>query len=186
MDPAQVDSTETVPGDACESMVVVLVDVGIEGGIQVDVVPFSTSLQAVFHGFISQPLFQFGRSDHIVNDTLRSGREDAFRSSLAYLKQYTFFLTVQLHPTNLDIIGGQDASQIEHLQHGGGAVIGDAVALKHIFCDKHLPGQPALSKSSIKGQNVRQVARLATTAAFVFLYPFSDSLHFPLLAVSSC
>lgn len=89
-------------------------------------------------------------------------------------------------PTNLDIVGGQDASQIKHLQHGGGTVISDAVALKHIFCDKHLPGQPALSKSSIKGQNVRQVAWLTATAALIFLHPFSDGFHFPLLAVGPC
>ncbi len=82
LDPAQIDSTETVPGDACESVVIVLVDVGIEGGIQVDVVPLPTPPQAVFHGLISQPLFQFGRSDHIVDDTLRPGREDAFRSCI--------------------------------------------------------------------------------------------------------
>lgn len=74
LDPAQVDCTETVPRDACESMVIVFVDVGIEGGIQVDVVPLPTSPQPVFHGLISQPLLQFGGSDHIVDDTLKPGR----------------------------------------------------------------------------------------------------------------
>lgn len=59
LDPAQVDSTEAVPGDARESMVVVLVYVGVEGGIQVDVVSLSASSQAVFHGLVSQPLLQF-------------------------------------------------------------------------------------------------------------------------------
>lgn len=71
LDPAQVDCTEAVPRDACESMVVVLVDVGVEGGIQVDVVPLPASPQPIFHGLVSQPLLQFGGSDHIVDDTLR-------------------------------------------------------------------------------------------------------------------
>ncbi len=80
LDPAQVDSTETVPGDACESMVVVLVNVGIEGGIQVDVVLLCTSPQTVFHGLISQPLFQFGRGDNIVDNPLKPGQDDPFGS----------------------------------------------------------------------------------------------------------
>lgn len=88
LDPAQVDPTETVPGDACEPMVVVLVDVGIEGGIQVDVVPLTTSSQAVFHGLISQPLFQFGGGDHIIDNTLRAERDDAFLSSVNHIHIY--------------------------------------------------------------------------------------------------
>lgn len=55
-------------------MVIVLVDVGIEGGIQVNVVPLSTSTQAVFHGLIRQPLLQLGGSDHIVDDALRPAK----------------------------------------------------------------------------------------------------------------
>lgn len=78
LDPAQVDPTETVPGDACKPMVIVLVDVGIEGGIQVDVVPLTTSPQAVFHRLIGQPLFQFGGGDDIVDNTLRPEMDDAF------------------------------------------------------------------------------------------------------------
>lgn len=63
-------------------MVIVLIDVGIEGGIQVDVVSLTTSPQAIFHGLISQPLFQFRGGDHIVDDTLRIERDSAFRSYL--------------------------------------------------------------------------------------------------------
>lgn len=78
LDPAQVDPTETVPGDACKPMVIVLVDVGVEGGIQVDVVPLATGPQAVFHRLIGQPLFQFGGGDHVVDNTLKPERDDAF------------------------------------------------------------------------------------------------------------
>lgn len=97
-------------------MVVVLVDVGIEGGIQIDVIPLSASAQAVFHGLISQPLFQFGRSDHIVNDTLRLGRDDAFISSSnakdeVFLKCFIFSLKQRTtRHADLDVVGGQDAS----------------------------------------------------------------------------
>lgn len=88
--------------------------------------------------------------------------------------------------TNLDIVGGKDAAQFKHLQHGGGAVIGDAVTLQDVLCDHHLPGQPALPESSIEGENVRQVTRLTTAAAFILLHAFGDGLHFSLLAVGSC
>lgn len=87
--------------------------------------------------------------------------------------------------TNLNIVSGEDAPQVEHLQHGGGAVVGDAVALQNIFGDQNLPGQPALTEGSVEGQDVREVARLAAAAALVFLHSFGDGLHFPLLAVST-
>lgn len=53
-------------------MVVVLVDVGVEGGIQVHVVPLRAGPQSLLHGLVGQPLLQFGRGDHVVNDALAS------------------------------------------------------------------------------------------------------------------
>lgn len=71
LDPAQVDCAETVPGDARQPVVVVLVDVGVEGGVQVHVVPLPAAPQAVLHGLVGQPLLQPGRRDDVVDDALR-------------------------------------------------------------------------------------------------------------------
>lgn len=80
LDPTQVDATKTVSGDACKPVVIILVDVGIKGGIQVHIVPLSTSSQALFHGLISQPLFKLRGSDDVVDDTLNPERAQKLRS----------------------------------------------------------------------------------------------------------
>lgn len=99
------------------------------------------------------------------------------------VKRKTLQLTCD--PTNLDIIGGEDAPQIEHLQHRGSTVVSDAVSFQNVFGDQNLPGQPALPKGGIEWQAVRKMARFTAAATLVFLNAFSDGLHFSLLTVGS-
>lgn len=94
-------------------------------------------------------------------------------------------LQLTCDPTNLDIIGGEDAPQVKHLQHGGGAVVSDAVSFQNILSDQNLPGQPALPKRSVERQAVRKMPWFTAAATLVFLNTFSDGLHFSLLTVGS-
>lgn len=84
---------------------------------------------------------------------------------------------------DLNVVGGEDSPQIKHLQHRRCTVIGDAVALQGVFGDQNLPGQPALSKRSIKGQQMGEMTRLTATTAFIFFNSLCYRLHLPLLAV---
>lgn len=81
----------------------------------------------------------------------------------------------------LDVVANEDPPEVEHLQHGGCAVVYDAAALQDVLSPCDLPGEPA----EVKGQQVWQVAGLAATAASVLLVAFHDGLDLPLLAVGS-
>ena len=62
--------------------------------------------------------------------------------------------------TYLDVAGEEDLAEVKHLQHGGCAVVRDAVAFQHVLGHHHLPRQPALPKGCVEGQQVGQVTRL--------------------------
>lgn len=83
----------------------------------------------------------------------------------------------------LDIVSDKDSAQIEHLQHGGSVVVDDAVSLQDVLRPCDLPRQPAQVEGCITGQQVRQVPRLTTAAAFVVFISFCYSFHLSLLAV---
>ena len=85
----------------------------------------------------------------------------------------------------LDVVEDQDLPPVPGVEHGLGAVVGDAVALQHVLDGAHLPGQPPLTKCSIDTQHVGQMARVTTTTSFIILDTLSYSLHFSLLAVGS-
>lgn len=87
--------------------------------------------------------------------------------------------------TYLQVVGDEQLPQVVHLQHGGGVVLADAVALQQVLGGHHLPGQPAQVEGSVAGQHVRQVARLAAAAAVVLLHALRDGLYLPLLAVGT-
>lgn len=53
-------------------MVIVLINVGVKGRIQVNIVAFSAALQTFEKDFIGQPLLQFGRRNDVVNDALQT------------------------------------------------------------------------------------------------------------------
>ena len=63
----------------------------------------------------------------------------------------------------LDVVCDEHFAQVEDGQHGGGAVVRDAVALEHVLGDHDLPGQPVLVERGVQRQEVRQVAGLETT-----------------------
>ena len=69
------------------------------------------------------------------------------------------------------------------MEHGGGVVLADAVALQQVLGGGDLPCQPAQVEGSIAGEDVRQVARLAAATGIVILHPLCDGLHLALLAV---
>lgn len=94
--------------------------------------------------------------------------------------------TTQPQSPYLDIVGDKDLAEVKHLQHGSCVVVTDAIAFQHILAGCHLPGQPALPKGSIEGQDPGQVTRLTATAALIFLHTFRDGLHLTLLAVCAC
>lgn len=54
-------------------MVVVLIDVQVEGGVTVYVVRPETRPQSLLNRLVSQPLFHLRRSTHIVDDALFQG-----------------------------------------------------------------------------------------------------------------
>ena len=51
-------------------MVIVLIDVQVEGGVTVHVVRTETRLQSLLNRLVSQPLFQLRRPTHVVDDAL--------------------------------------------------------------------------------------------------------------------
>ena len=70
LDPVQVDHAEGGGRDAGGAVVVVLVDVQVEGGVAVDIVGPQTRPQRLLHRLVRQPVVQFGRSAHVVDDAL--------------------------------------------------------------------------------------------------------------------
>ena len=76
LDPAQVHPAEAVPGDARQPVVVVLVGVGVEGGVQVHVVALGARPQPLPQGLVGQPLLQLGRRHHVVDDPLDAQGHD--------------------------------------------------------------------------------------------------------------
>ncbi len=54
-------------------MVIVLIDVQVEGGVAVYVVGTETRPQSLLNRLVSQPLFQLRGSTHIVDDALFEG-----------------------------------------------------------------------------------------------------------------
>lgn len=54
-------------------MVIVLIDVQIEGGVAVYVVRPETRSQSLLNRLIGQPLFQLRRPTHIIDDALFKG-----------------------------------------------------------------------------------------------------------------
>lgn len=85
----------------------------------------------------------------------------------------------------LDIVGGKYSAEIKDLQHGSSTVVSDAVALQDILSDNHFPSQPALAKCSIKGQHMRNVARLTAAKSFILFHTFCDGFHFSLLTIGA-
>lgn len=71
------------------------------------------------------------------------------------------------------------------MKHGSSTVVSDAVALQNILSDDHFPSQPALAKCSIKGQYMRNVARLTAAKSFIFFHTFCDGFHFSLLTIGT-
>lgn len=63
-----------------------------------------------------------------------------------YMKSRVFHFEVKMH---LQVVGDEQLSQVIHLQHGGGIVLTDAVALQQVLGGHHLPGQPAQVESSV-------------------------------------
>lgn len=84
---------------------------------------------------------------------------------------------------HLQVVGNEQFPEVVHLQHGGGVVLADAVALQQVLGGHHLPGQPAQVEGCVARQHVWQVARLAAAARVVLLHPLRDGLHLALLAV---
>ena len=70
LDPVQVDHAEGGRSDARGPVVIVLVDVQVEGGITVHVGGSLTGPQRLLHRLVSQPFLQLGRAIHVVNDAL--------------------------------------------------------------------------------------------------------------------
>lgn len=68
--PVEVNHTETLPRYACQSMVIVLVDVWVKSWVHVNIVAVCTQTQSFLHCLISQPLLQLGGGCDIINDTL--------------------------------------------------------------------------------------------------------------------
>lgn len=83
LDPVQVDHAEGGGGDTRGPVVVVLVDVEVEGGIAVHVAGAETRPQSLLDGLISQPLLQLGRSTDIVNDALFQNEKKQTNTSQA-------------------------------------------------------------------------------------------------------
>lgn len=73
LNPVQVNHAERGGGNAGGPVVVVLINVQVEGGITVYVVRPETRSQGLHNRLISQPLFQLRRSTHIVDDALFAG-----------------------------------------------------------------------------------------------------------------
>lgn len=70
LDPVQVDHAEGGGGDARLPVVVVLVDVQVKGGVTVHIGGAQARAQSLLDGLSGQPLLQFGRAAHIVDDAL--------------------------------------------------------------------------------------------------------------------
>lgn len=184
LDPVQVDHAEGGGGDARSPVVVVFVDVQVEGGIAVHVVRAQTGPQSLLDGLVAQPLLQLGGSTDVVNDALLQARCTIRLCSIAASK-----LAVEMKRQllfYLDVVCYEDLAQVEDLQHGGGVVVADAVALQHVLGGGHLPGQPALAEGGVERQDVREVAGLTAAAALVLLHALCDGLYLPLLAVGTC
>lgn len=88
------------------------------------------------------------------------------------------------HPY-LDIVRGKYSAEIKDLKHGSSTVVSDAVALQNILSDHHFPSQPALAKRSIKGQHMRNMARLTAAKSFIFFHTFCYGFHFSLLTIGT-
>ena len=73
LDPVQVDHAEGRRGDAGRAVVVVLVNVQIEGGVAVHVAWPQAGPQGLPHGLVQQPLLQLTGAVDIVDDALVAG-----------------------------------------------------------------------------------------------------------------
>lgn len=71
LDPVQVDGAEGDGGDAGGPVVVVFVDVEVEGGVAVHVGRGLAGPQRLLYRLVGQPLLQLGRAAHVVDDALR-------------------------------------------------------------------------------------------------------------------
>lgn len=69
-DPLQVHQTEGKGSDARCTVVIVFIYVQVEGGVTIHIGWAEAGPQRFLHGLVGQPLLQFGRAAHIVDDTL--------------------------------------------------------------------------------------------------------------------
>ena len=75
LNPVQVNHAERGGGDAGGPVVVVLIDVQIEGGVAVYVVRPETRSQSLLNRLIGEPLFQLRRPTHVVDDALLKAKK---------------------------------------------------------------------------------------------------------------
>lgn len=76
LNPVQVNHAERGEGDARGPVVVVLIDVQVEGGVTVHVVGAETRPQSLLNRLIGQPLLHLSRATHIVDDALLEETND--------------------------------------------------------------------------------------------------------------
>lgn len=70
LNPVQVNHAEGGGGNAGRPVVIILIDVQVEGGITVHVVRPKTRPQSLLNSLIGQPLVQLRRSTHVIDDAL--------------------------------------------------------------------------------------------------------------------
>ena len=73
LDPVQVDHAEGSGRDAGSAVVVVLVDVEVEGGVAVHVARPQAGPEGLLHRLVQQPLLQLTGAVHVVDDALVEG-----------------------------------------------------------------------------------------------------------------
>lgn len=101
--PVQVNGAKAGPSDARHVIVVVLVDVDVEDGVQIGVGSVRRKgLQGFANRGVRQPIFEAWRSRYIINHALH-------------------------------VVSNKNATEVEHVQHARRIVIGDAVAFQHVF-----------------------------------------------------